>query len=223
MQEFVEITRENIRSLADVMDALEEAATVHATDLKIDFPRMLNDFGVLWMIVRSQLRLNRMPEGSLRIQTWLRQTKSAVSNRDFALFDDKGELGDAVQSWVLVDANTRKLVNMKNMEPLWSLPFPQPEKTNTPRRLSIALMAKAEEFTVSAAELDFNGHFNNVHYIRHAEKYAPEGALCLDVSYERECFLGETLTLHAENGFVYIVKPDGSTAFRAHFYKGEPI
>lgn len=223
MQEFIEVTRENIRCLADIMDGLEEAATVHAIDLQIDFPRMLNDFGVLWMIVRSQLRLKRMPQSTLRIKTWMRRTKAAVSYRDFALFDGEDAIGEAVQSWVLVDVNTRKLVYMKNIVPLWSLPFPQPERTNVPHRLSVPLLPKVENFTVSAEELDFNEHFNNVHYIRHAEKYASEGALCLDVSYERECFMGETLALHAENDFVCIMKPDGSVAFRAHFYKGEPI
>jgi len=223
MQEVFEVDQENVRSLSDVMKALEKAATAHAIDLRIDFPRMLEEYGALWMIVRSRLCMTRLPENALRVKTWLRKPKSAVSNRDFSLFDGDEEIGWAVQSWVLADAKQRSIVNMKNIPPLWILPTVQPERTQALKHISLPPMETVEHRHIAPQELDLNGHLNNVRYIQHAEKYAPEGAVSLDVVFDRECFAGEELTLQAADGFVCGLKPDGSYSFRAHFYKGEPI
>lgn len=223
MQEFYEIVQKDVRTLSDMMSALEKAATGHAVDLGVDFPNMLEQYGALWMIVRSSLSLSRLPSGDVRVKSWLRTPNSAVSNRDFALFDDAGAFGDAVQSWVLVDAEQRSILNMKKIPILWTLPVPQPERKQVLKHISMPELPIVETWTVSAQELDLNGHLNNVRYIERAEKYAPEGALNLDVIYERECFAGETLTLHAGSGFVCGRKSDGTFSFRAHFFKGEAI
>ncbi len=220
MQEILEITRTNICSLADAMAALESAATAHAIDLHIDFPRMLEEFGALWMIARSRLCMKRLPKNELRIRTWLRRPSAAVSNRDFALFDGQEEIGYAVQSWVLADVSARTILNMKKIPPLWSLPSPLPERSDVLKHLNLPELPTVEAWTIAPEELDRNGHLNNVRYIRRAEKYAPENALCLDVIFDHECFAGETLLLQAENGFVRGVKPDGTTSFRAQFYQG---
>ncbi len=223
MQEYFEIVRKDTHSFAELMSALELAATGHAKDLGIDFPKMSEKYGALWMIVRSRLCLSRKPHGNVRVKTWLRTPNAAVSNRDFALFDGEGEFGFAVQSWVLVDAKQRTIVNMKKIPPLWELPVPKPERTQLLKHISLPEMRTVEAWTIGADELDLNGHLNNVRYIERAEKYAPEGALNLDVIFDRECFAGERLTLHASDGFVCGRKDDGSFSFRAHFYGGEPI
>jgi len=223
MQDYFEIVRKDTHTFTELMSALEMAATGHAKDLGIAFPNMLEKFGALWMIVRCRLCLARNPKGDVRVKTWLRTPNAAVSNRDFALFDEDGEFGEAVQSWVLVDAEKRSIINMKKIPPLWSLPTPKPERTQVLKHISLPEMQTVEAWTITADELDLNGHLNNVRYIRKAEKYTPEGALNLDVIYDRECFAGETLTLQAKDGFVCGIKDDGSFSFRAHFYKGEPL
>lgn len=223
MQEIYEVRQDHIESLTDVLAALQKAAFAHAKDLDLDFPRMLNEFGLLWMIVRAHLCMKRMPKGEVKIQTWLRQAKSAVSNRDFSIFEGDEEIGQAVQSWVLVDAEARTLVNMKTVAPMWNLPIRHPERTYAPKRLTMPNLPDVETWTVQDSEIDLNGHMNNVHYIRHAEKFAPEGALSFDIFYDHECFAGETLTLQAADGYVCGIKPDGTTAFRVHFYEGEPL
>ncbi len=223
MQEFFEIVRKDTHTFTELMSALQTAASGHAKELGIAFPNMLEKFGALWMIVRCRLSLARIPRGDVRVKTWLRTPNAAVSNRDFSLFDEDGEFGTAVQSWVLADAEKRSIINMKKLPPLWSLPTPQPERTQVLRHISLPEMQTVETWTVTADELDVNGHLNNVRYIERAEKYAPEGALNMDIIFERECFAGETLTLQAEGGFVCGKKDDGTFSFRAHFYKGEPL
>ena len=223
METTFEITMPNIITMTDVATALEQAATSHAKALNLDFPRMLHEFGALWMIVRSRLCLTRMPKNELRVKTWMRKPTAAVSYRDFALFDGEEEIGYAVQSWVLADANERSLINMKKVDILWSTPTVQPEREISLKRLHVPPLPTVGEWTVTQAETDINGHVNNIRYIAHAERFAPIGALCLDISYERECFPGETLQIQAENGYVCGIKSDGTVSFRAHFYKGESL
>lgn len=220
MHETLEITHPVLSSLADAMSALEAAATAHAVDLGIDFPNMLKNYGALWMIARSRLCLTRLPRGEVRIKTWLRKPSAAVSNRDFDLFDGDERIGRAVQSWVLVDAERRTILNMKSIPALCSLPAPQPERTDCLRRLTLPDLPTVAEWVVSSEEVDQNGHLNNVRYIRHAEPFAPPNALRLDVIFDRECFPGEAITLQAGGGFVQGLKGDGSPTFRARFYEG---
>lgn len=223
MQEILEIQQENISSFAEVMAALEAAATAHAVDLRIDFPRMLDEFNALWMIVRCRICLNRLPQNALRVRTWLRKPSAACSNRDFALYDGDEEIGYAVQSWVLADVKERSLLNMKKIPVLWQLPTVLPERTQVLKRISLPELPQVDIWHISPEELDRNGHLNNVHYIRHAERFAPSDATILDVIYDHECFAGECLRICAADGYVCGRKADGTASFRAHFYKGEPL
>ena len=224
MKPILEITRPNgTSSLSGLMSALEEAAVAHAVELRIDHDRMLRDFGCLWMVVRCRLRVTRLPEGAFTVRTWLRKPSAAVSNRDFTVYDAKGELGSAVQTWVLADAAERRIVPMKSVEPLWVLPTPEPERKDALRRLSLPEnMEEHTRWTVLPQEIDSNGHLNNVAYIRHAEALAPDGCTLLEVVFDRECFAGETLTLEtarADGFFVRGVKENGEESFRARFWK----
>lgn len=205
-------------TLADILYVLERAADAHAHALNIDFDRMYRDFSCLWMIVRSAVRLGRQPQGELRVTTWLRRPSAVASTRDFSVSDALGELGEATELWVLVDAEKRRLTDMRRIEPLWTLPAPQPEReTVPPRRLSLPPLSPAGFWTVAPEEIDKNGHLNNVAYIRHAQEFAPGGCLSVAAMYDRECFAGECLTVEAADGFVRITRPDGSESFRCRF------
>lgn len=224
MKPTLEITRpKGASSLSELMSALEEAAVAHAVALQIDHDRMLRDFGCLWMVVRCRLCVTRLPEGAFTVRTWLRKPTAAVSNRDFSLFDAQGELGNAVQTWVLADAAERRIISMKNIEPLWTLPTPEPERKDALRRLVLPEnMTERAHWTVQPQEIDGNGHLNNVAYIRHAEELVPRGCTLLEIVFDRECFAGETLTLEsaqAEGFFVRGRKENGEESFRARFWK----
>ena len=65
MQEILEVScrpvHDGIWTPAELMGALERAATDHADALNIGHDRMVADFGSLWMLVRSRLELTRLP------------------------------------------------------------------------------------------------------------------------------------------------------------------
>lgn len=224
MREILEITAGAVRGLSDAMSALERAAIAHSLELRIDHDRMLSDHNCLWMLVRCRLRLKRLPAGALRVKTWLRKPAAAVSIRDFSLYDGEEEIGTAVQSWVLADAQERKLVNLKTIPPLWSLPTPAPERTEVLRRLVLPETLPTAQWQVQPEEIDANGHLNNVAYVRHAEALAPEGCNALEVVFDRECFAGEVLrleTAQTDSFYVRGVKAQGEESFRLRLWKEE--
>lgn len=225
MQEILSVTyTPKAPLLSELLTALEQAAIAHSIDLNIDFHRMLEDFGCLWMLVRCRLELKRMPKGPITVKTWLRTPSPVLSIRDFSIYEGDDEIGTAMQGWVVANAKERKIINLKKIPPLWELPTPQPERTDVLRRIPMPEnMIVSTLWTVLPEEIDSNGHLNNVAYVRHAEQLAQTDAQKLEIIYDRECFAGETLTLEYQHSGAYDYirgrKADGSESFRACFQK----
>lgn len=212
-----------LHTMTEVVAALQDAAVGHSAALHIDHDRMLRDYGCLWMLVRCCVRLRQPTVEQPRIETFLRRPTAAVSIRDLTIFDGDTQIGSAVQLWALVDAEKRKIVNLKHVDCLWTLPTPLPERTALPQRLELpADMTPAARWSVLPSEIDDNGHLNNVNYIRHSEALAPSGCTALDVQFDRECFAGETLRLDcAPDVFVRGVKESGEVSFRLRLWRNE--
>lgn len=221
MQEILEFSRPaGAGSLTEVVAAMQDAAIAHSLDLNIGFDRMLGDFNALWMLVRLRAELSRRPVGALRLKTFLRAPSAAFSIRDFTLSDAQGVCGSAMQCWVLADADTRKIVSLKTIPALWSLPTPTPERTDVLRRIPLPeVLTDAALWTVAPEEIDGNGHLNNVVYVRRAEALQDAPCLGLEIQYDRECFAGEVLRLQTCGDFVRGVKADGPESFRCRFRK----
>ncbi len=225
MQEIMKITcPEGVNSLTDAALAMEKGAIAHGLDLKVGHDRLVEEFGLLWMLVRYQIRLERPVVGPLEVQTYLRTPAAAFSIRDFAFFDDLGPCGHGSQVWVVADEKERKIRPISAVPPLLEGPVHQPERKDRPLRFSLPDKLEARAiWVVAPEEIDDNGHLNNVAYVRHAEALVPENCRALDVSFERECFLGERLSLRFGETeaayFVLISKENGDESFRARFGK----
>lgn len=207
-------------SLTEIVAAMQDAAIAHSLDLNIGFERMLRDFNALWMLVRLRVDLQRRPVGALRLLTSLRAPSAVFSLRDFRLSDEAGVCGAALQCWVLADADTRRIVSMKSIPALWSLPTPAPESAEALKRIALPDgLTDAALWTVAPEEIDGNGHLNNVVYVRHAEALQEAPCLGLEIQFDRECFAGEVLRLQACGTFVRGVKQDGCESFRCRFRK----
>lgn len=225
MQEFLTISADPAASITALAAAIEQAAIAHSRALQIDHDTMLSRYGLLWMLVRFRLRMQRFPKGKLQVQTFLRKPSAAFCIRDYTLLDATGPCGTAVQSWVLVDAAVRKLRSMKCVPAFDLLPTPSPERTELLRYVALPdTLPRFTQWTVAPEEIDDNGHLNNVCYIRHAEALCNQRFPCMEIAYNHECFAGETLRLQSDGRNVLGQKADGAEAFRCRFYcEGEPV
>ena len=215
---------EGAKNLTQVAQALEKAAVAASYMLEVDHDNLLAKCGCLWMLVRYQIRLQRMPVGALRVETFLRCPKAAFSLRDFTIFDEIGEAGQAVQTWVVVDEKERKVKPLSVCAEYLTAPTPVPERTTKPLRFKPAAdMALLGTWQVRPEQIDANGHLNNVAYLREAEQYVEGEYTALDVAFDRECFAGEKLSLvgsqDGETEFVCIRKENGDLSFSARFGK----
>ena len=169
MQEILEVScrpvHDGIWTPAELMGALERAATDHADALNIGHDRMVADFGSLWMLVRSRLELTRLPaaDEALTVRTWLRSPTPVMSVRDYDFCADGEVIGSAVHCWVLVNAEARHMIDLRQIPALWELPVHAPERKTRLRRLTLPeTMTAAGAVRVTDAEIDDNGHMNNV-------------------------------------------------------------
>ena len=214
MQEILEVScrpvHDGIWTPAELMGALERAATDHADALNIGHDRMVADFGSLWMLVRSRLELTRLPaaDEALTVRTWLRSPTPVMSVRDYDFCADGEVIGSAVHCWVLVNAEARHMIDLRQIPALWELPVHAPERKTRLRRLTLPeTMTAAGAVRVTDAEIDDNGHMNNVAYVRRAQEAAPGLFRGLEVVYDRECFRGALLTLeHAADADAQYVR-----------------
>ena len=117
---------------------LEETAALHTIELGIPRPVMVERYGVVWMIVRSWMQLDKQPDpaSDLTVRTWHRGMTGSMIYRDFDLIQNGERIGQAVQTWVLVDIGSRTLFRMSKVAELANSPRPETVKDVKPRKLA---------------------------------------------------------------------------------------
>lgn len=206
-----------------VMHAMEETAKLHTFSLKLTQPELHERYGVVWMIVRAWMHFHEVPDLSkpMTIRTWHRGLSRTVIYRDFDLIQDGQLIGEAVQSWVLVDSVRRRLFRMDRVEELVHTVKPEVTKSLRPAKL-IPPDGLMEAIPICAGKeaVDANGHINNAAYVSLVLQTLPTPLThvkTLELCYHRECFAGQELprklAQNEDSAFVRLFTPDGEAAF----------
>jgi acyl-CoA thioesterase FadM len=190
---------------------LQEAAAAHARALGFSSRRM-HEAGVAWVLARLALRMDAYPPADARItvRTWPAVLEGLRAVRDFRIFDAAGaQIGAATSVWVALDMVRRRAVALPEFVTAChpatgeraleltgrSLPAPPGPGQGHPQ---CAILSRR-------ADLDENGHVNNVHLLEWALEPVPEalpgltGAACLrprmvDIAFRAECRHPEAVT-----------------------------
>ena len=189
--------------LSALLGHMQNLATEHAIILGIGGPRMMTEHNAVWLLARTQLRLDRpIPyPGEVTISTWPRGiTKSATVFRDFDLFIGDERIGEATTSWVLADLVDRKVLKPTNVPALVDSPRPAVVKDCIPQKIKApADMTQEMVRVVTYSDTDINGHMNNTKYADVACD-AIRYDLCkgrfiseVQINYLHECFPGDEL------------------------------
>lgn len=204
-----ECNRHGFATLPTICNYLQEAASRNAEELgfsKSDFAAAGND--ISWVLTKMKVRMNRYPkwEDEVKVLTFPRSGRKIVAWRDFAITDGAGEeLGVATTEWMLIDLATRKVVPIPRhvfdaantvREPvLGAEPF-------TRFRYPGEAGADGElRFTAQHAQIDLNGHVNNVHYIAWMLEPLP-GCLPkeMEIVFRSETFAGDEVRVRTAPG-----------------------
>lgn len=128
----------------------------------------LNAKNLGWFLVRYRIEFDKYPQGlsEIALFTENRGTLRQTAYRDFEAYTLEGErLLRATTSWLMVDLESKSLVNIEQKFPDIKK-FEKRENDLTLRKLkTITEWNKEKEFHVRYQDLDMNGHVNNTIYI----------------------------------------------------------
>lgn len=208
-----------------LLGILQEAATRASMALKVSGPEALEKYNALWMINRIWVEVDAPIRWNdhLTVRTWHRGAAGVSSYRDFDIFRDGKTIGQAVTSWVLVDADSHKLFRLKDlaefvgtdggelMKDIKLHRAPQPEAFDQRTRRDMRY-----------SDTDINGHINNTHYADFACDALHMEECCkgrfvrsFQLDYTGECKAGETIWLDtAVRGSELFAKGEGEDGSR---------
>ena len=212
-----------------MLDMLQEAATQAAIEFHASGPEMQKKYGALWMVTRIWYRLERplLWNEMLTIRTWHRGDKGVAMYRDFDLYVDGVQVGEAVSIWALVDAERRKPMRLSAIRELDATSGGALCKDKKLTGIHMPPeMTLAERRRFHYSDIDCNGHVNNVRYADLAADAAhlerrEKGMFVsrLQIGFRKECLAGESidvLTAETEDGiFVRGADQEGEPRFDA--------
>lgn len=190
-----------------VLGLMQEAATQAALALEVSGPQIMERYGCMWMVVRNWVEL----EAPLRwndlitIQTWHRGASGASSYRDFDFYREGQYIGQGVSSWVMVEADSRKLFRLKHLAE-----FQGTDGGERCKAIRLHRVKLPEAFDsrvcrdMGYSDTDINGHVNNMRYADfacdalHLERLGQEMFVrSFQIGYVSECQAGEPILIDA--------------------------
>lgn len=213
-----------------VLGYLQEAATMAALELHVSGPEAVAKYNCVWMIVRMWVRLDRPLRWNetVTVQTWHRGAKGASSYRDFDLFVDGEQVGEAVSSWVLADRDNFKLLRLDNVVEFHGTDGGERCKSIKLHRMKMPVEPTGrEERVMRYSDTDINGHVNNIKYADFAcdalhleDKLGDAFVHEIYLNYANQCMAGETIELETavEDGQCWVRGGDGNGKERFDCY-----
>ncbi|MCL2192738.1 MAG: thioesterase [Treponema sp.] len=229
---FNAIDKSDTMTLNAVLNVFQELAVSHAENLGVGREAMART-GQAWILSRMSVQVDRRPRfgETVTVRSWPRGWEKLFALRDFDARDAQDRpIISARSCWIIIDMEKRRplrpqavMESMPLNEGLESLPFTPPGLE------SRSSMRKIAEHKAMYNDLDYNGHVNNVSYIRWIEN-AMDPCLLekarqsrLDINYMNEVLPGEAVDIWSADiettaqTFAFEGKKahDNQTAFRA--------
>ena len=187
-----------------ILNLLQEAASINAGELgfsKSDFAAKGGN--ISWVLTRMKVRMERYPrwEERVKIVTWPRGGRKITAHRDFDVIGQDGlRIGAATSEWMVIDLASRRVVPVP--ESVYELandvrePVFGEEDGFSKLKWDCRERSGAMEFRARRADIDLNGHVNNVHYVEWLLETLPDtGLTCRDfeIVFKSETLVGDAV------------------------------
>ena len=163
-----EVDRHGRASLPTICNWLQEAAGNHAARLGWSVHELAEQ-GTTWVLARLRLRLDRAVAWgeNVRVETWPAGAQRVFALRDFRLVADAGDLiGVATTSWMLMNLASRRPVRPpRALEELIARASGRALIDDMEKLPEVGEAESERRLEVRYADLDVNGHANNVSVI----------------------------------------------------------
>ncbi len=168
----------------------------------------LAGLGCIWVLARMHVRFERdvVFDEKVDLSTWHKGQNGLYFLRDYQLCDSRGAAVNATSSWIVMNADTRRISRDEKVLELLSAGAQSEDhaisepcgKITIPRECTLE---KIGEHTVKYSDVDYNGHANNVKYTVWALDSLPNNIAMtmtlkeLSINFNKETLLGETVEL----------------------------
>lgn len=155
--------------LTSICNYLQEIAGMHV-DLIHQGIDDLKANNMAWVLSRLRLKILQFPvwKDKIEIETWSLGTDGLFGNREFKIYNEKGEtLAIASSSWLVVNTFSKRPVRPQKIVEKMPLNLEKPLFETSLEKLQIKeeLFPK-ENILIHYSDIDINQHVNNVKYIK---------------------------------------------------------
>lgn len=201
-----------------ILNLLEETASSHCDESGWDVFRLMGE-GLGWILLRGGFEMRRYPRyrEELRVETWISSSKRFSAEREYRILsasaESRGELlGSARSLWLFYDTAKRRPASIfGDILSSWApggspaCAFGLDEIEGPPAQAQDeggsgeTVASGAGDFAVRSADIDTNGHVNNVVYLGWALEAIPreirENFVLAGIrgQYKRELRLGDSV------------------------------
>ena len=217
---FNAIDKSDTMTLSAVLNVFQELAVSHAENLGVGREAMAST-GQAWILSRMSVQIDRRPTygETITVRSWPRSREKLFALRDFDSLDAQGKpIIRARSCWIIIDMEKRRPIRPQTVlegihlnEGLDAMSF---VPAGLEERKS---MLKTAEHKALYNDIDYNGHVNNVSYIRWIENAMDFPLLeqakrsRLDINYMNEVHPGEVVDLWSSG-----IEPAGESPPPAH-------
>lgn len=183
-----------------IMQSLQKTAEEHATQMGLGRDSLLSTENCVWMIARSSYTLSSELSGAqtLTVETWPSGADAVQCYRGFFFYHEGEIIGEASQSWLLVDIDKRRILPTKLFPVLAQTSNPERPEASRLRRIVLPELSAVTQVHITEKDIDLNGHMNNARYLSYA--MLPTGkqtASDVRIDFERELVAGDSVELLA--------------------------
>ena len=232
---FEAVDRSDRLRLSAAFGLFQEAATSHAESIGVGRDDMARA-GRGWVLSRMSVQVDRRPLylEKITVRSWPRKWEKLFAVRDFDILDGDGKTAVRGRScWLVIDTEKRRPLRPQSLMD----PLPLNEgKDALPAALGLEecpSLQKIAERQALYSDLDYNGHVNNVSYIRWIQDILDPALLeqarrmRLDINYLNEVLPGEvtdiwSAEIAANAGADTAPNADAAAAFAFEGKKDQP-
>jgi|GEM_PF-1038459 len=182
---------------------MQEAAERHSVKMGLDV-EILRRRHLTWVLVRFHIRVADYPAGrqSLTVETWPAGMAGRWAYREFRFFRDGAATPYALGSsvWSMVDLRRGRPIRILDQFPRYDIPLGERVVDDAfPAIRPAGDAVDQRRFPVRLADLDINGHVNNLHYIEWVIESGPDDVWrtheieSLNLEYRGQARYGDTV------------------------------
>lgn len=192
--------------IVTLFNILQDIADSHATDLGLGMEYCLSK-GFAWVGANYHIKINQMPKTHeyIKIITWPSEQRKLGAIRDFAVYDNNGNLIiTATSQWILIDFKRKRPISLKDHLPEYTVINEHSLISNFEKLPTPSKDDYKKTFSIRFDDIDINMHVNNSLYPLWAsetlssefrDEYLPSE---IEISFKKEGHLGEDIQVTTE-------------------------